>query len=113
MTYIKAAFASGVVMLLGFARFNELFFEHRWRWIFRLVLLLGALALVWTLIIGQPTAFYVYAFVVVSIMVAGMASIRTNTASTTRHTRTTVLRRSRRNWMSWASFMGKAVWRSS
>ena len=83
MLYTKAAFASGVVMLLGFTCFNELTFENRWRWMSRLELLLGALALVWTLIFGEPTAFYIYAFVLVSTMVPGMTWTRKKDAEST------------------------------
>ena len=77
----KAAFASGVVMLLGFTCFNELYFENQWRWLLRLELLVGVLALVWTLVFGTPTAFYIYAFVVVSTMVPGMPSIKIDNAA--------------------------------
>ncbi len=73
LLYTRAAFASGVIMLLGFTFFNELYFENQWRWMLRLQLLLGVLALVWTLAFGQPTAFYIYAFVVVSAMAPGVA----------------------------------------
>ncbi len=81
--YTKAAFASGIVMLLGFTCFNELYFESKWWWMLRLQLLLGMLALVWTLVFGRPTGFYIYAFVVVSTMVLGMTSIKKKDAGST------------------------------
>ncbi len=81
--FTRAAFASGVVMLLGFACFNELYFENRWWWMLRLELLLGMLALVWSAVYGRPTAFYIYAFVVVSTMVPGMTSIKKKDAGST------------------------------
>ncbi len=45
LLHSRAAFASGVVMLLGFACFNELYFESKRWWILRLELLAGVLAL--------------------------------------------------------------------
>ncbi len=80
LLYTRAAFASGVIMLLGFTFFNELYFENKWRWILRLQLLLGMVALVWTLVFGQPTAFYIYAFVVVSAMVPSLKLSRNKDA---------------------------------
>ncbi|MEM7583080.1 MAG: SpoIIE family protein phosphatase [Acidobacteriota bacterium] len=74
--FTKAAFANGVVMLMGFACFNELYFENKWSWMLRLELMLGLLALVWTAVSGTPTAFYSYAFVVVATMVPGATSIK-------------------------------------
>ena len=79
--FTRAAFASGVVMLLGFTFFNELYFENLGRRLLRLELLVGALALVWALVSGTPTAFYIYAFVVVSTMVLGMPSIKIDNAA--------------------------------